>query len=235
MNLVILVQDVHKNYYHCNMQDNSKVIDELIDKRRSVRIYDESELLNDVVVRKCLERATLAPSSDNLQLWEFYRVKSKNKLQELAKYCYGQKAASTAQELVVFVTRTDKWQERAEFNLEEIKKGFPEEITNKEQKVIDYYEKSIAQLYSGNEANAEIRIIAHKSCALAAQMFMLSIAAEGFDTCPMEGFQEELVKRFLNLPDIAEICMVISVGKAKPEGIYNRRIRVPNDVVIFEI
>ncbi|HMU97970.1 MAG TPA: nitroreductase family protein [Chitinophagales bacterium] len=217
------------------MQDNSKVIDELIDKRRSVRIYDDSEPLNDVVVRKCLERATLAPSSDNLQLWEFYRVKSKNKLQELAKYCYGQKAASTAQELVVFVTRTDKWQERAEFNLEEIKKGFPKEITNKEQKVIDYYEKSIAQLYSGNEAKAEIRIIAHKSCALAAQMFMLSIAAEGFDTCPMEGFQEELVKQFLNLPDIAEICMVISVGKAKPEGIYNRRIRVPNDAVIFEI
>ena len=217
------------------MQDNSKVIDKLIDKRRSVRIYDDSEPLNDVVVRKCLERATLAPSSDNLQLWEFYRVKSKNKLQELAKYCYGQKAASTAQELVVFVTRTDKWQERAEFNLEEIKKGFPKEITNKEQKVIDYYEKSIAQLYSGNEAKAEIRIIAHKSCALAAQMFMLSIAAEGFDTCPMEGFQEELVKQFLNLPDIAEICMVISVGKAKPEGIYNRRIRVPNDAVIFEI
>ncbi|MEZ5036537.1 MAG: nitroreductase family protein [Chitinophagales bacterium] len=217
------------------MQDNSKVIDKLIDKRRSVRIYDESESLNDIVVRKCLERATLAPSSDNLQLWEFYRVKSKNKLQELAKYCYGQKAASTAQELVVFVTRTDKWQERAKFNLEEIKKSFPEKLTNKEQKVIDYYEKSIAQLYSGNETKPEVRIIAHKSCALAAQMFMLAVAAEDYDTCPMEGFQEELVKQFLNLPDIAEICMVISVGKAKPEGIYNRRIRVPNDAVIFEI
>jgi len=74
----------------------------------------------------------------------------------------------------------------------------------------------------------------HKSCALAAQTFMLSIAAEGFHTCPMEGFDEMRVKRALNLPRGAEINMIISVGKGTEEGIWGPRFRVPNNEVIFK-
>ena len=33
-----------------------------------------------------------------------------------------------------------------------------------------------------------------KSAALACQNFMLAISAQGFDTCPMEGFDESRVK-----------------------------------------
>ncbi len=34
---------------------------------------------------------------------------------------------------------------------------------------------------------SDMRIVAHKSAALAAQNFMISMAAIGYDTCPMEG------------------------------------------------
>ena len=77
------------------------------------------------------------------------------------------------------------------------------------------------------------RIIVHKSCALAAQTFMLSIAAEGFQTCPMEGFDEKRVKNILNLPRGAEINMIIAVGKGTEEGVWGPRFRVPNEEVIF--
>jgi nitroreductase len=39
----------------------------------------------------------------------------------------------------------------------------------------------------------------HKSCGLAAQTFMLSIVAAGYDCCPMEGFDARYVKKALNL------------------------------------
>ena len=68
----------------------------------------------------------MAPNSSNLQLWEFYRVKSKEKKAELVKYCFGQNAAKTANELIVFVTRKDKWKQNAAFLLHEAKKDFPE-------------------------------------------------------------------------------------------------------------
>ena len=33
---------------------------------------------------------------------------------------------------------------------------------------------------------SDLRVVAHKSAALAAQNFMISMAAVGYDTCPME-------------------------------------------------
>ena len=64
---------------------------------------------------------------------------------------------------------------------------------------------------------------------------MLSIKAEGYDTCPMEGHDSVRLKKYLKLPKAAEISMVIGVGKGVPEGIYGERFRIPNEEVIFEV
>ena len=45
-----------------------------------------------------------------------------------------------------------------------------------------------------------MRVVVHKTCALAAQTFMLAMANENYDTCPMEGFDRRKVKRILKLP-----------------------------------
>ena len=239
------------------MKKQATVFDEIVNSRRSVRIYDANAPFDEEVVMRSLERATLAPNSSNLQLWEFYRVKTPSKKKELAKYCLGQRAATTANELIVFVTRKDKWNKHAKFVLEEAKKQFPSKIGKKEQLIIDYYSKVIPTLYFSDPLDlvgafkkvaanvggmfqplpkqvtaTDIRIVVHKSCALAAQTFMLSMSAEGYDTCPMEGFDSDKVKKFLKLPATAEICMVVSVGKAAPEGIYGDRVRIPKEEII---
>ena len=46
----------------------------------------------------------------------------------------------------------------------------------------------------------DIRVTAHKSCALAAQTFMIAMANEGYDTCPLEGFDSRRMKKLLKLP-----------------------------------
>jgi nitroreductase len=80
--------------------------------------------------------------------------------------------------------------------------------------------------------NSNRRVVIHKSCALAAQTFMLSVAAEGYHSCPMEGFDEVRVKKLLKLPASAEINMIISVGKGTEVGIWGPRFRVPFDEVV---
>jgi nitroreductase len=79
---------------------------------------------------------------------------------------------------------------------------------------------------------ADQRVMVHKSCALAAQTFMLSISAEGFQSCPMEGFDAVRVKKHLNLPAGAEINMIVSVGKGTEEGVWGPRFRVPYEDVV---
>ena len=40
----------------------------------------------------------------------------------------------------------------------------------------------------------------------------------GLDTCPMEGMDSKRVKRILELPRKAEVCMVVSAGKRTEKG-----------------
>lgn len=82
---------------------------------------------------------------------------------------------------------------------------------------------------------SDMRIVAHKTCGLAAQTFMLSMAAKGYDTCPMEGSDTLRVKRLLGIPFGAEINMIVSCGIRKPEGVYGERFRIPFNEVYKEI
>jgi nitroreductase len=213
----------------------------------------------DDVIKKSLERAILAPNSSNMQLWEFYWIKSDELKQALVPLCFGQSAAKTAKHIMVFVTRRDLWPQRAAWNLSKIKEGIgDQEPTILQKRGLDYYGKLMPLVYRRDlfglssllrkticfamglikpfmrmGGNADQRVMVHKSCALAAQTFMLSITAEGYASCPMEGFDAVRVKKQLNLPRGAEINMIIGIGKGTEAGIYNPRIRVAYDDVVF--
>jgi nitroreductase len=81
----------------------------------------------------------------------------------------------------------------------------------------------------------DVRVVVHKTCALAAQTFMLAMANEQYDTCPMEGFDSRKVKKILDLPFGAEINMVISCGIREEQGVWGDRMRVPFNEVYQRI
>ena len=77
-------------------------------------------------------------------------------------------------------------------------------------------------------SEADMRVVVHKSCALAAQTFMLAMSEAGYDTCPLEGLDSRRVKRTLGLPRGAEINMIVSCGIRKEgHGIWGERHRLP--------
>ncbi len=80
-----------------------------------------------------------------------------------------------------------------------------------------------------------MRIVAHKSAALAAQNFMISMAAINYDTCPMEGFDSLRVKQIIGLPSSSEINMILGCGIRDENGIYGERFRVPFEQVYFKL
>ena len=240
-------------------------LQEVLEFRRSVRVYDEAQKIDTQVVKKCLELSTLAPSSSNMQLYEFYHVTYPETLKKLPVACFDQTAASTAQELVVFVVRQDLYKKRSQavlqFEKENIRRNSPAERQEKRIKdrelyygkimpflyarffgVLGFFRKMIAVPVSFfrpmmlQVSENDARIVAHKSCGLAAQTFMVAMANEEYDTCPMEGFDSKSVKNILKLPYGAEINMIISCGKRKGnEGIWGERFRVPFDEVYKRI
>ena len=81
----------------------------------------------------------------------------------------------------------------------------------------------------------DMRVVVHKTCALAAQTFMLAMANQGYDTCPLEGFDSTRVKRILKLPLGAEINMVIPCGIRDEGGIWGNRMRIPFDEIYHTV
>lgn len=232
--------------------------DEAVKKRRSVRIYTDQPL-DKVLVKECIEEATLAPTSSNMQLWSFHHITSRKVLDEMIPLCFNQNAAKHAQQLVVIAVRKDLAQKRARHNkqtlLDYYGKKEGDELTRREKSSIRYYERVMPFLYSDflgivggfkwvatritglfrnvyrQVSASDMRIVGHKSAGLAAQTFMLGMTARGVGTCPMEGFDSLRVKKLLGLPRGAEINMIISCGYAAENGIYYPRFRVPfNDV-----
>lgn len=237
----------------------SQAFDEIVQRRRSNRRFDTQIQVPDEVIQKSLNRAILSPNSSNMQLWEFYWISSPEEKAKYEKLCLGQSAARTASHLLVFVTRQDHWKKHAQWNIEKIKASMTGEPSKSEKRALDYYGILMPILYRTDlfglstlvrraitfvkgfsnpfmrfAGIADQRVMVHKSCALAAQTFMLSIAAEGYDTCPMEGFDAKLVKRALQLPNQAEINMIVAVGKGTNEGIYGKRNRLPIEDVVFK-
>ena len=42
---------------------------------------------------------------------------------------------------------------------------------------------------------------------------MMSLVAEGFDSCPMEGFDEKRIKKILKLNWACHVVMIFGIGK----------------------
>ncbi len=243
------------------MENNAIIFDQIVNQRRSIRLFDTEHPYDKSIVQRSLERAILSPNSSNMQLWEFYRIISPQAKATVADLCMGQRTAVTAQELVVFVARPDKYKQSIARNLAEIDNPQSQESERGKARRRQYFSKLMPLFYRGDFLNilscikrlivsviglkrpvvhevsaCDKKVTIHKSVGLAAQTFMLSVKAEGYDTCPMEGFDSKRLKKFLRLPRKAQVNMVISVGKGKyPEGVSYPRWRYSYNEVVREV
>ena len=240
-----------------------KTVSEAITYRRSTRVYTDAPI-DSKKVKQCIVNASLAPTSSNLQLWEFYHITTKETLHKMAEACLNQSAAKTAKEMVVVVARKDLWRKRAQANIAFLEKTYntgtlSERDMRRKKMALNYYNKLIPMIYTDffgilgiikyaifqviglfkpiyrQTRQSDMRIVAQKSAGLAAENFMISMAAIGYDTCPMEGSDTLRVKQILNLPTKSEITMVISCGIRDEKGIYGPRFRIPFSDIYHKI
>lgn len=231
-------------------------LEEILNHRRSVRHFDSDKPIDPERVKACLQLATLAPTSSNMQLWECYHITDKSMLEKMVPACLDQLAASSAQQLVVFVTRPDLIKRRAQavlaFEQDNVRRNSPAEKQEKRIRRWQLYYRKFIPLWYGRcfglagllrkalvqaiglfrpivrqATEADMRVVMHKSCGLVAQTFMLAMSEVGYDTCPLEGFDSWRVKRLLHLPYSANINMVVACGIRLPDGVWGDRFRLP--------
>ena len=226
---------------------------EAVQKRRSVRKFTDSPVPREVIER-ALDAALLAPNSSNMQTWQFYWVRNPEKKAKLVEACLSQATARTAAELVVIVASPRLWKRNQAEMIRRLTDGSVKPAPHQ----LDYYGKLIPFLYGyqwlapfkwllyrvrgwsrptprnpwSPRDRSEVSI---KSAALAAENFMLAITAQGYGSCPMEGFDEARVKNILGLKCGDRVVMVVSVGEASPTGIFGPQIRFDKKWFVHEI
>jgi nitroreductase len=226
----------------------NETFQELVASRRSIREFLPDPVPQEVLDR-CVDAARLAPSTSNIQPWEFVILRSPEARAEGNTVCFHQRGTATAPLLVAVVAHMDTWQRTSQFILETLKERG---ILRKSQ--ITYWGAHVPLIYTWGPLGlfgllkkafcrlgslfrpthnlmdrGDVRAMIHKSTALGAATFMLALRAEGFDACPMEGFDPWRAKRLLGLGRRAEVCMFLAVGKRAPKGIWWERILVPRE------
>ena len=247
-NILTKIPDV--DYRELAPEVNYNEFDKVVRSRRSVRVFTDKPV-PESVLENAFRHALLAPNSSNLQPWHFIWIKEPERKRKVVQACLNQSAARTAPELVVVIARKKSWKLIQSEMLHYLKE-------NKAPKgAIAYYEKIVPLAYGqgflglfglikriiiffrglykatprGPKSDSDMRVWAHKSTALACQNFMLSIRAQGYDTCPMEGFDEKKILACLTeeVDAGSEVCMVISVGERANNGIYGPQIRMAKE------
>lgn len=230
--------------------------DRVLRRRRSIRRFTK-QAIPEQDMRDLLDAAVLAPNSSNLQAFEFYWVRSPEKKKALVEACLSQSAARTAQELVVCIARWDQWdQTRSEYY------AWLKTQENIPKAVMLYYSRLAQTLYGqgplgifgtarkltatvtglaravprGPVSDADMRVWAVKSAALACENMMLAAVAKGFDSCPMEGMDAVRVGKIVGMKgDRWDVPMVLGFGHRAENAIWARQWRRDHEKLVHEI
>jgi nitroreductase len=242
----------HARYGQIEVSGGKMDFFDAVKARRSVRVFNDQPVPEEVI-QKALDAALLAPNSSNMQTWGFYRVSSPEKKAALVEACMGQSAARTAPELIVITAERRNWKRNQGEMLRLLRENQGPKFA------FDYYGKLIPLMYGFTWlaplkwalfntvgifrpmarrpwSAGGIDEVCIKSAALASENFMLAIAAQGYGTCPMEGFDERRVKRILGLKMTDRVVMVISAGLPNPEkGVWGPQVRFTREWFVRNI
>ncbi len=227
--------------------DTAREFYKVVESRRSVRSYTEEAVPPEVVAR-CIDAARLAPSSNGLQHWEFYLIASPEMRAKFNEVCLKQSCVQTAPLLIAVVAHWGTWRRHRAFLMAERARQGTASKTSPYYvplvyrqgplnmlKPVKHLLGAVIGLFRPFPMLPDARIVAHKNTALAASTLMLAFRAEGYDTCPMEGFEQAKAKKLLSLGRKAEVCMMMAVGRRAIDGIQSERMIVPREWVVKEI
>jgi len=175
--------------------------------RRSVNFFLENHDITDDEIKRILELANYTPSSMNLQPWKVVVVKSKDIKDKLKEACFNQPKVSEASCDFIIIADPSALEE----NIDDVLKSWID-LGYMTKETSENYKKMAYSLYD-NPDSVKRKIFAIKNSSFFAMSLMYAAMALGYDTHPMDGFDENKVKTLFDLPENIAIPVIIACGK----------------------
>ncbi len=179
-------------------------------ERRSINFFDSKKDVSRDKLKELLEIANLSPSSFNLQPWKVIVVKDSGGKKVLRKCAFNQPKVEEASAVLIIIADPGGVEE----NIERMFKSWLE-LGYMKPEARETYTGMIKSLY-GEKDSLKRKLFAVKNASLFAMNIMLAAKGLGLETHPMDGFDEDCVKKEFNISVDKSIPMLIAVGNLKP-------------------
>ncbi len=180
-----------------------------IKERRSINFFEPNKKLPDGKLNELLEIANLSPSSFNLQPWKVIIVEDPVKKKTLRQCAFNQPKVEEASVVLIMIADPHALEENVDRMLDSW-----QELGYMKPDMRETYRGMTNTLY-GETYTLKRKLFAVKNTSLFAMNIMLAAKGLGLDTHPMDGFDEECVKKEFEIPDDKIIPMLIAVGYLK--------------------
>jgi nitroreductase len=215
------------------MSPQEKPLSQAIQDRRATPAFDGSPI-PDADLKKILQAGLHAPSGYNAQPWRFVIVRDPQQKAALQAAAFNQTKVGNASAVVVACGDPDSWKSDLDELIQEGKKtGY---IANAQ------IEESIRMNYSAFRGGApgdnggtgpDWSVWLNRHVMIAFTTMMWTAETLGYDTAPMEGFQESAVRKTLGIPDHVRVIALLAIGKRTgPDKAYGGRAPMESRVFV---
>ncbi len=180
---------------------------ELLQKRRACHHFDENFKLPQEDFLEMIEHAKMTPSGYNAQPWEFVLIQDPENLKKISKIAFGQKHVEEAGSAIVVLGDSFIGRNADEILDDWVKLGYCTEEKRATYK----------QTFTKKRSAEKYHNMALRNASLVAVTLLYVIENMGYSSCPMMGFSQLEMKRFLKYPDTHFPILLIAVGKGLPE------------------
>ncbi len=191
-----------------------------IEFRHACKLFDSNKKISNEDINDILNQTLLAPSSFGIEGWKLLVITNQELKEKLQPFCWNQPQITTCSHLIVILYKksmksSDEWVQNA---LKRKGKNF-ENYLKKYSNFID------------NRSDEEIECWSKNQSYILSTFLMLSSASKGIDSCPIEGFELENVKKLLYFDkENYEISYLVALGYRVNE--QPKRIRYSLDQIV---
>lgn len=200
--------------------------------RYATKIFDPEMKLNDDELDIVLETLRMAPSSYGLQPWRFYLVEDVEMRKKIRSLAWDQAQVTDASHLVAIAARTHATDDDVRSFIDSVKeqRGVGDEDVAGYREMILQTVRSLSPEQSGAWCA--------RQAYLAHGFLLATLAHNGIDACPMEGFDADKVSDLL-VPagDGYRVVTLVAVGHRAESDPYATlpKVRFPRERVIARI
>jgi nitroreductase len=204
-----------------------KTLSQAIRERRATPSFDSTPIPPEDL-RRIIEAGLSAPSGYNMQPWRFIVVQSEDQKKRLRAAAYNQGKVEEASAVIVACGDADGWRKDLDLMIYQGREGgMPEGYAEQARTSVTNY---LSQ-FSSDEMHGWL----NKMVMIAFTHMMLMAEVLGYDTAPMEGFEQAKVCEVLRLPMSYWVVALLAVGHLKgPDKFHGGRFEMGHTVFAEE-